>query len=380
MKADHEEIGGDNTPATSPGETEAPATTAEMNGTKEQMNDMDFWLSSNDAKHSPATTPAPSNQTEVKVEVTPVADISEDDEEQVKTKKKRKKDKKERKDKKEKKKHKNKLALQAEYEEADGITTPSKEQVPPSQEDTPVNTKPMSSYRLLAENSCIRLTCETRANMQRSDQVVVSMVFSNLTNNNINNLELNVMDTLNTKLIRGVGQTTHDAVRVPFVLPPSVSNEGQFAFSLNSISQPTRMKGTLTFMIKSEEGSTHDKLDFRVNIDCSAFLVPVPCKGPDFASLLSSGDLTEKSTMKCSPLDANFANCLMRICFYNHFKVVEKVDQSASLYSRSIQGHHVCLLVKLVNGELTVDGKSSDQTFLSNVLNEIKTAVTTDIS
>jgi len=47
-----------------------------------------------------------------------------------------------------------------------------------------------------------------------------------------------------------MGQTSHDAVPVPFVLPAGVSNEGQFAFTVESISQPTRLKGTLTYMVK----------------------------------------------------------------------------------------------------------------------------------
>lgn len=48
------------------------------------------------------------------------------------------KKKKEKKAKKEKKSKKDKKLLRADYEEAEGITTPSKEQVPPSQAETPV--------------------------------------------------------------------------------------------------------------------------------------------------------------------------------------------------------------------------------------------------
>ena len=47
-----------------------------------------------------------------------------------------------------------------------------------------------------------------------------------------------------------MGHTSHDAVQVPFILPPSVVNEGQFAFSVDSILMPTKMKGTLTYMVK----------------------------------------------------------------------------------------------------------------------------------
>jgi len=40
----------------------------------------------------------------------------------------------------------------------------------------------------------------------------------------------------------------------------------------------------------------------------------------DFASLLASGELAEKSSLKCTPVDASFEAALMKICFYNHFK------------------------------------------------------------
>ena len=47
-----------------------------------------------------------------------------------------------------------------------------------------------------------------------------------------------------------MNQSSHDPVQVPFLLPPQVTNEGQFAFTVDSISMPTRMKGTLTYMVK----------------------------------------------------------------------------------------------------------------------------------
>lgn len=47
-------------------------------------------------------------------------------------------------------------------------------------------------------------TCDIRASHQRGDQVIVSVVFSNLTDHTIKDLEFNVMDTMNLKLIRSV--------------------------------------------------------------------------------------------------------------------------------------------------------------------------------
>lgn len=83
--------------------------------------------------------------------------------------------------------------------------------------------------------------------------------------------------------------------------------------------------------------------------------------------------------------------------------VVERIDSCASMYSRSIQGHHVCLLVKTVSElidpplhilllielknrrsnaalishsqsaqTVSIDAKCDEPTLLGNVLDEIK--------
>ncbi|RUS81512.1 hypothetical protein EGW08_010719 [Elysia chlorotica] len=293
----------------------------------------------------------------------------------------KKKDKKVKKDKekKDKKKEKKKLkSKRKEYEEADGITTPSKENISISQQPTPSDVKlpPMSSYLPLAESEAIRLTYETRINHQRSDQIVVSVVFCNLTKNTLKDLEFSVLDTLNTKLIRGIGQKSHDAIRVPFVLLPEAQNEGQFAFTVDNITMPQKLRGTLTYIVKTEEGSTQDKVDFRINLPCSTYLVATPSTSEEFSALLSGTEACEKCSLKFSPTETQLALILAKTCFYLHFRVVEQVDNSASLFSRSIQGHPVCLLVKFNEGSLSVDGKSSDQAFLSNTLDDMKSLLT----
>ncbi|XP_069127630.1 AP-3 complex subunit delta-1-like [Argopecten irradians] len=347
------------------GPTTVDTTPQENNVQPAKEDDLDFWLSSNGATPSP-TTPT------VVVEEVEVAGSSDDDEDKKKKKKKEKKAKKEKKGKKDKKKR-----LRAEYEEADGITTPSKEQLPPGETETPLNNKlpPMSGYKQLAENGTVKMTYETRVNPTRTDQVVVSVVFINLTDNQLKDLEFNVMDTLNTKLIRAMGSSHHDAVKVPFVLLPNSQNEGQFAFTVQSINMPQKLKGTLTYILKTDDGSTHDKVDFKVELPCCAFLTNVPCSGEDFASLLSSGDLNSKSSISITPSDTEFHHILAKICFYQHFTVVEQVSNSASLYSRSIQGHHVCLLVKKNNEELKVDGKCSDNSLISSIVQDIKSTL-----
>lgn len=267
--------------------------------------------------------------------------------------------------------------MRADYEVAEGITTPSKEQVSPSQMDTPMNVQfpPMSTYQTLGENKSLKLTYEIRGSHQRHDQVVASVVFTNLTSNQIKDLEINVLDSLNAKLIRGIGCSHRDPVKVPFILLPNSQNEGQFAFSVESINIPQKLKGTLTYIEKTDDGSTHEKLDFKLNFRCSDFLTSTPCKSAEYASLLGSGDLNEKSSLNFVPSDQEFPLILAKICFHLHFRVVEQVADNASLYSRSIHDHPVCLLVKMVQNEIKVDGKSTDLSLVSNILQDIKTTL-----
>ncbi|KAF3834837.1 hypothetical protein F7725_027395 [Dissostichus mawsoni] len=243
---------------------------------------------------------------------------------------------------------------------------------------------PMSNYCLLAENSYIKMMLEDadqvndiQGNLQDGSQVVVSVIFENKCESFLKSMEFNVLDSLNSKLQRPEGSGAHDGLTVPFQLPPGqVSNEARFVFTMQSIVMPQKLKGTLTFIVKNEDSSTHEKLEFKLHFTCTSYLITTPCYSDAFAKLLESGDL------KCS----------------------SRIDSCASMYSRSIQGHHVCLLVKTVSEPknlyplqilifityycvfllnlilslpqseqtVSIDAKCDEPTLLGNVLDEIK--------
>ncbi|VFV38232.1 ap-3 complex subunit delta-1 isoform 1 [Lynx pardinus] len=230
---------------------------------------------------------------------------------------------------------------------------------------------PMSSYCLLAENSYIKMTYDIQGSLQKDSQVTVSIVLENQSSSFLKGMEFNVLDSLNTRLARPEGSSVHDGVPVPFQLPPGISNEAQFVFTIQSIVMAQKLKGTLSFIAKNDEGSTHEKLDFKLHFSCTSYLVTTPCYSDAFAKLLESGDLS-MSSIKVDGISMSFQNLLAKICFHHHFSVVERVDSCASMYSRSIQGHHVCLLVKKGEKSVSVDGKCSDATLLSNLLAEMK--------
>uniref|UniRef100_A0A1A8L6E1 AP-3 complex subunit delta-1 n=1 Tax=Nothobranchius pienaari TaxID=704102 RepID=A0A1A8L6E1_9TELE len=217
----------------------------------------------------------------------------------------------------------------------------------------------------------IIITYDIQGNLQDGSQVVVSVIFENKCDSFLKSMEFNVLDSLNSKLQRPEGSGPHDSLTVPFQLPPGVSNEARFVFTVQSIIMPQKLKGTLTFIVKNEESSTHEKLDFKLHFTCTSYLITTPCYSDAFAKLLESGDL-KSSSIRLEGINMPFHHLLARICFHHHFSVVERIDSCASMYSRSIQGHHVCLLVKISSQTVSVDAKCDEPTLLGNVLDEIK--------
>uniref|UniRef100_A0A3B3D9M5 AP-3 complex subunit delta-1 n=1 Tax=Oryzias melastigma TaxID=30732 RepID=A0A3B3D9M5_ORYME len=213
--------------------------------------------------------------------------------------------------------------------------------------------------------------CDIQGNLQDGSQVVVSVIFENKCSSFLKSMEFNVLDSLNSKLQRPEGSGPHDGLTVPFQLPPGVSNEARFVFTVQSIVMPQKLKGTLTFIVKNEDSSTHEKLDFKLHFTCTSYLITTPCYSDAFAKLLESGDL-KSSSIRLEGVNMPFHHLLARICFHHHFSVVERIDSCASMYSRSIQGHHVCLLVKTSAQTVSIDAKCDEPTLLGNVLDEIK--------
>uniref|UniRef100_A0A5G2R519 AP-3 complex subunit delta-1 n=1 Tax=Sus scrofa TaxID=9823 RepID=A0A5G2R519_PIG len=313
----------------------------------EKGEDLDFWLSTT----PPVAAPAPEEPRVNAAATAPeegleepreeVQDADEDEHQEPEKKTSKEKKKKHKKDKEERPKDKKKSKKK----------TPPREGVAEPVENGALDEEPlppMSSYCLLAENSYIKMTYDVQGSLQKDSQVTVSVVLENQSSSFLKSMELNVLDSLNARLARPEGSSVHDGVPVPFQLPPGISNEAQFVFTIQSIVMAQKLKGTLSFIAKNDEGSTHEKLDFKLHFTCTSYLVTTPCYSDAFAKLLESGDLS-MSSIKVDGISMSFQNLLAKICFHHRFSVVERVDSCASMYSRSIQGHHVCLLVKKVS-------------------------------
>lgn len=344
------------------------------------QDDMDFWLSPTPEKISTPKSPETPKESlphDVPAENSLPTKLSEKNEGK-ESKHKHRKDKSDRKERHEKERKKEKRKSKT-SEKSDNVESPAaeleKQNEPTSLEFMEEKKQPViTSYKVLAESSALKLMYETRVTTRHRNQVVVSVIFSNLTDRHIKSMEFNVLDSLNTQLIRPIGYSSRDSVPVPFHLLPDSSNEGQFAFTVENIVMSQKLRGTLTYVMKDDEGSTSEKMDFSLFLPCSSFLISTPLSSTDFANLLGSGTLANKSSVKVTtPETAEFNTIITKICVLLHFAVVEQVELSASLYASSIQGHHLCALVKqLPDHSVTIDGKSTDASLVSNVLEEVK--------
>ncbi|XP_030640247.1 AP-3 complex subunit delta-1 isoform X3 [Chanos chanos] len=350
-----------------PVQSEASAeVAAPPTSTPTEASDLDFWLSNAPEVEPtpPETTSTPETTSAAAPESEPEEPKDTEPEETKSSKHKKKKQKKEKEDKEKKKKKRH----HHHHHHSDGAGDESV-QNGTVEEEEPL--PPMSNYCLLAENSYIKMVCDIQGNLQDGSQVVVSVIFENKSDCFLKSMEFNVLDSLNSKLQRPEGAGPHDGLTVPFQLPPGVSNEARFVFSVQSIVMPQKLKGTLTFIVKSEDSSTHEKLDFKLHFTCTSYLITTPCYSDAYAKLLESGDL-KASSLKLEGVNMPFHHLLARICFHHHFSVVERIDSCASMYSRSIQGHHVCLLVKTSGETVSIDAKCDEPSLLGNVLEEIK--------
>ncbi|XP_051551454.1 AP-3 complex subunit delta-1-like isoform X2 [Myxocyprinus asiaticus] len=340
--------------------------------TSAEASDLDFWLSTAPVPPATQDVTAPPSVTTVSASSAAAPDSEPEEPKETepedtklsKHKKKKQKKEKEEKEKKKKKRHHH------HHHHSDGGGEDSVQNgTVEEEEEEPL--PPMSNYSLLAENTYIKMVYDIQGNHQDESKVVVSVIFENKSDSFLKSMEFNVLDSLNSKLQRPEGAGPHDGLTVPFQLPPGVSNEARFVFSVQSIVMPQKLKGTLTFIVKSEDSSTHEKLDFRLHFTCTSYLITTPCYSDAYAKLLESGNL-KGSSLRLEGINMPFHHLLARICFHHHFSVVERIDSCASMYSRSIQGHHVCLLVKTADQTVSIDAKCDEPSLLGNVLDEIK--------
>ena len=78
-------------------------------------------------------------------------------------------------------------------------------------------------------------------------------------------------------------------------------------------------------LMNKENGSSHEKIDFKIPLPCSSFLLNNSCDNDDFAKWLSSGQLTAKYSIRCGPLASDDINTITnKLC--SKFEIASKFN------------------------------------------------------
>lgn len=130
-----------------------------------------------------------------------------------------------------------------------------------------------------------------------------------------------------------------------FQLLPLGSGEARINILISEVTFAQKLRGTLTYMVQVSENTNQEKLDFTLLFTCSSFILGRIFHNDILTELLKSGQLLYKSKNEINNCN-DFNSALKIICNEFHLSLVEKIDDSASLYGQSIKGHHICLLIK----------------------------------
>lgn len=98
-------------------------------------------------------------------------------------------------------------------------------------------------------------TYDIQGNLQNDSKVTVSVIFENKSTSFLKSMELNVLDSLNTKMLRPEGSSVHDGIPVPFQLPPGMHSFAQSSWSVAGPALPSCGKSCLNFLLFSRKTS-----------------------------------------------------------------------------------------------------------------------------
>jgi len=167
----------------------------------------------------------------------------------------------------------------------------------------------------LVTNKDIEITYVATPYFMNLNQLLIDLHLKSLSPiKDIYQIELNILDTPSIKLIRE-DTKIGDAIKIPFRLSALSSDHVEYYFDVSDCTYPQVLKGTFTYMIMDiENGSIHEKVDFKMQLPCSTFLLKnATCDDRDFARWLTSGQLSAKHSVKCEHVNLGSAQAVTQM-------------------------------------------------------------------
>jgi len=262
--------------------------------------------------------------------------------------------------------HEHKHKRKSESSKETSSTQPATSTASPVASGSPVQAKSSApvvpKLKTLIQDSNIVILYEIQLSILQSNQMVVQLQIKNLlTSGNVHNFEFNILSSLNTKLIQP------NPIIPQFALQPQQVATLPLTFTINSITQLQKLKGSVTYTTQGNG----QKLDFVIVLPCSAFVMPVKISIENFTDLLQGADCAFLSSTK---IKKDFQSTLSLLSSLLHVALIELKNNTATFYGKTIQEHHIAVYVKDKNDSFVqIDLKSSDSTLASSLISEIST-------
>ena len=205
------------------------------------------------------------------------------------------------------------------------------------------------------------LTAQYQLIQPASDTFNVSFKFSNTSTGKINNVKLNISNSMSIKLSNGV----NGSISVPGSLDGALEMEHLVNFTTSSIYTSQLVKGSVTYyIIRSPTDLIEKIINFTLSFPVSMYVVPTPCTSANFMRIIGGGNLHGVDGIVLPSSDFDIA--AKTICSKLNLCVVEQVGESVSLFGKTTSDDALCLLVKQVSAGVHVAVKSTSQQLAGN--------------
>ncbi|XP_055327489.1 AP-3 complex subunit delta-1-like isoform X2 [Paramacrobiotus metropolitanus] len=256
------------------------------------------------------------------------------------------------------------------YEEAFGLEQEGTANSSPQDETTS-----LSRFITLVEDKNVKVEYDTYISNASSRQIAGNFVFTNkLADASLKNITFEVVDSVGLGIDRDAGMEM--PVKFAQMLPKANWNV-TLLFTLKADSAtPQSLRGSISYLKVDATGTSVPEMkDFRFQLSCSSFMLPVQISNNEYALLLESGQLNTSSRNQVEVGKMNFSEVISRICFRGQFYLVEQVANSATLHTMSILQQRVAVLIKMGDERVTIEVKSPEQALTTQLLAETVAAV-----
>ncbi|GMS84974.1 hypothetical protein PENTCL1PPCAC_7149, partial [Pristionchus entomophagus] len=247
-----------------------------------------------------------------------------------------------------------------EYEEASGVCTPSSG---PGGDGPSVSPMTEQREKMLACNQAVALEL---LSAECAPSLVCNLRLRNIGPAKIVRAELSIADAPGMRLANEESNLSiSDELSSMSSSPLSVTFEGKPEVDLH------KMRGTLHYSIEEGDSSREEQLKVMLPVTTFAFLQAASLSTDAYSVLLTSGrvDCTSPESVHSS---LPFKTALSLILAATKFGVIEEESTAASLYSSTVYGQPLCLLVKKNAEVISLCVKGEEQTVTDAIVGDLR--------